>query len=752
MSSAKPPSIGATRTADSVLLQGAGEGRPLYEHEVYALLEDIGGIRPPVHFFIPTGSYPRRSQLDQISSDRVVLKLVSRDVVHKSDVGAVRVLPKEDGSLIRAIDELLEMAANQAVAGFLIVEYIEHGAPAVGSELLVGIRSSRELGPAVIVGVGGADTEFLNAGLRPELALAQAAVFDSTPEDFLREFRKTVGYQLLSGQVRGHRELTNDAELLRVFRAFYRIARTYLVSRHGEGPEIASLEINPFGFVDGRAIPLDGRASLGRLPKASPPRDQNVIDRLLRPGALAFIGISSKALNPARIALQNTLDAGFPPDNIVAIHPSAREIDGIACVKEMCELPSIVDALVVGVPAKSLSQVVEEAARSRRVRSAILLTGGVNSSDMDRLIRVKKDLAILGPNGMGIRSTSAKLDTFFIPRDKLSGALVDRVLPAAIVSQSGAFVVSRLSRMSPWSPALSVSLGNQCDVSVADVLAYLVSNEEIAAVGVYLEGLPDLDGLPMLSAIRQLRSRGKEVIVMKAGLTAAGESAAFGHTGAMAGDPDLLVAALEQAGAWIVKSVEEFDLTLDFCARLGPRPGRDGRILAITNAGMEAVGIADIAAYPFRSLGWLKENVELAVELTARIEEAELSALVSTENPLDLTPMASEDAYEKVVQWGLGNSSVDAIFVSCVPLAADLRTASGHWKAPGAFPGRVRKWWKESDKPLVFCIDAGHDFDALAESIREHGIPVARYAPSAFKVLERWLERRQGQGAACQES
>ncbi|MBN2448265.1 MAG: indolepyruvate oxidoreductase subunit beta, partial [Phycisphaerae bacterium] len=124
--------------------------RQLYEHEVYQLVEIVGAITPPRHVFVNKGGTISPDALANFPGDQVVLKLVSPDVVHKSDAAAVVFVPNQLNTVRREIDRLIERhSASAHVEGVLVVEFVEPAERGFGSELFVGIRSTREFGPVI---------------------------------------------------------------------------------------------------------------------------------------------------------------------------------------------------------------------------------------------------------------------------------------------------------------------------------------------------------------------------------------------------------------------------------------------------------------------------------------------------------------------------------------------------------------------------------------------------------------------------
>jgi indolepyruvate ferredoxin oxidoreductase beta subunit len=291
-----------------ILNDAKEEGRTqLYEHEVYALVELAGAISSPRHFGVVSGAEVTAEKLTALRSARVVLKIISPDVVHKSDAAAVVFVPNDREQVSDEVDRLIaaQRAAGAKVEGVLIVEFVEHESAGFGGELFVGIRATREFGPVIAAGLGGIDTEYLAAKLKPGLAVAKALATQTSAEDFFKLFQKTAAYEILSGAARGHRRIVSDGELLRCFRAFIAIARNFCIVGDVARPHLAELEVNPFAFRQQVMIPLDGRGRLGSVAEPLVARPIKKIASLLEPKSIAIVGVSGKRENFGRIILNN---------------------------------------------------------------------------------------------------------------------------------------------------------------------------------------------------------------------------------------------------------------------------------------------------------------------------------------------------------------------------------------------------------------------------------------------------------------
>jgi indolepyruvate ferredoxin oxidoreductase beta subunit len=788
---------GAEATAfERTLLRAYEEGRrPLYEHEVYMLVELVGAISPPRYVFVPKGGMIAREALERFPGQRVVLKLVSKELTHKADADGLAFVAKDYDSVRRELERLVARHADRMpVEGVLVVEFVERTQPGFGNELFVGVRVTREFGPVIAAGLGGIDTEYLASKMRPGLAVAKACATDTSAEEFLELFKRTAAYDILAGRARGHRRIVSDGELLRCFRAFISIARHFCIDRGTEGPDVAELEVNPFAFRQQCMVPLDGRGRLEPAAKRPPARPIDKVRRLLEPRAIAVLGVSAASTNFGRIILNNIRQCGFPVEHLYVVKAGQEQIDGMRCVPSVAQLPETVDLLVIAAPAPAIPQIVGDVIACGKVGAAIMIPGGMGETAgtavAEKLLRsaivagrARPDggPVFLGPNCMGIQSRPGRYDTFFIPPAKLDTRWAAPPRRVALISQSGAFIVSRLSNLETLDPALTVSLGNQSDLTLADLLAAVGDRDDIDVIGVYAEGFNNLDGLDFVRGVRRITASepatqvagqseratpvagrsAKTVVFYKAGRTPSGRSAAAGHTASVAGDYDVCLAAAANAGALVVETFKDFEQLVDLATALHgkcatavpavavgtepcgpntqPAPPRLG---CLSNAGFEIVGMADATVGQDYQVEMATLSDASRAELARVLAAHKLDRLVNVRNPLDLTPMASDQAYEDALRVLLDSPDVDAAIASLVPLTPAMLTTPDEIGQPGSLVQRLPKLLAATDKPVVVNIDSGSLYDAMAKALRAAGVPVFRSADQAVRALGRYLCHR----------
>lgn len=742
---------------DTLLENAWAQGRKtLFEHEVYELIHASGAVQVPRTVFRTPGDLFVPADLENLPGKRAVLKIVSPDMAHKSDVGGVRFVNRDLDEINRVAAEFTEIArdAKATLSGALLCEFLPHSEASLGNELFVGIRAAREFGPIIAAGLGGVHTEYLASVALKGKAVATALAEQVTGCKFFTMFQKTMAYDILSGRARGYRRIIDDDTLIECFDAFIAMAHRYCDNARGDRPLIAELEVNPFALTEGHMVPLDGLCSLTEARALPPARPLAKISRLLKPRSMAVVGVSTKGPNMGRVILNNVITCGFDKSHLYVIKPGESEVDGVRCVESITALPERVDLLVVAVSAAQVPEIANEVLDSGKVESVILIPGGMGetadgqAAEQNLRRRIEsarhsgKGPVFLGGNCLGVQSRPGKYDTMFIPADKLAKRWDTPGRRTAVVSQSGAYVVSRMSNLETLDPHYAISIGNQIDLTISDVVRFLEEQTDIEVFGIYVEGFRDLDGLQMARAVQRAVSRGKDVVFYKAGRTAAGRAATAGHTASIAGDYNVCEAALASAGALVAETFKEFEHLVQLAAHLHGRVCSGRRLGAVSNAGYEVVGMADATTGPNHQVtfGRLRDADEADVRTI--LQRYKLDRLVNIGNPLDLTPMAPDAAHEEAVRLMLECPNIDAVVASFVPLTPAMKTTPQEISDARSLAHRLPQIFADTSKPMVVAIDAGPLYDPLAHAIREGGVPVFRSADDAVRALGRYLCHR----------
>ena len=691
---------------------------------------------------------------------RVVVKVVSAAILHKTEAGGVIIARNNPQDVEAAVATMEKRFEGTAVEGYSLNEFVPFE-PSLGREIIAGFRLAPDFGPVVSIGFGGIYAEFIAKLLRPGAATLFLSPLGAGGQ-IEAQLSHNALQTLLSGGLRGMAPAIDAAALAALARAFVEAAP--VLARAG----ILEFEVNPFALTgegsSARLVALDALAKIGPLPEglelvagriANPraeARPLAKIDSLLKPASAAVIGVSEKNVNNGRIILRNLLRNGFDPRRIYVVKPGAVEIDGCRCVGDVASLPEKVDLFVLVVPAAAAPGVLADLVEADRAQSIIVIPGGFEEKAGTEGITARMQQAlersraagggplIVGGNCLGILSAPGKYNTLFIPEHKLPRRTGEPD-PVALISQSGAFAITRLSKHPKLAPRYVVTCGNQMDATVGDFLERLAEDESIKLFAVYIEGFKPLDGEKVLRACARICASGRTVIAYRAGRSEAGAAASASHTASIAGDYPVTRALLSQAGAIVAESLDAFDDALSAFTLLQGK-GRGGKRLgALSNAGFECVAVADNLG----DMELAQFAPQTALRLAAAFEKAGIGGIVDVHNPIDLTPMADDEAYEECFRAILDDPGVDCGLAGIVPLTAALHSLAsgpdyeGDLNREDGIAVRYGRLMAQSRKPWVACVDSGPLYDPLARALESRGVPVFRSADRALAALGLWV-------------
>jgi acyl-CoA synthetase (NDP forming) len=467
-------------------------------------------------------------------------------------------------------------------------------------------------------------------------------------------------------------------------------------------------------------------------------------------------------MNFARIILRNLVGSGYPKERITIIRPGETEIDGVRCAESLRTLDGRLDLLIVAVNADAVYGLVDEIIETDAVDAVMLIPGGLGETKRSREPAAAMARRInaahgkegggpvfLGGNCLGVVSHPGGYDSWFIPLERLPKPKKKPERNSVMLSQSGAFMITRLSH-NPWlDPRYMLAMGNQTDLTHGDLLAYFADRAEIETIGIYVEGFRDLDGLDFARAVRRAVRQGKDVVVYKAGRTPPGSGSTFGHTASVAGSYALFESVVRHAGAIIAPDVTTFDDIFHLAGALHGKRIGGRRLGAISGAGFEAVSMAD----SIETDGSAMEMGAMEPATVRRLEEIlkakRLDALVEVNNPIDINPGADDEAHLAIAEAFLQDRNIDAVVVALDPTAPAVRALESSKLRPGfdindpastvaLMPPIVAR----NDKPLIGVIDAGRLYDAMAARLMDQGVCIFRNCARATTALVHYVEAR----------
>ncbi|MBW1783006.1 MAG: CoA-binding protein [Deltaproteobacteria bacterium] len=439
---------------------------------------------------------------------------------------------------------------------------------------------------------------------------------------------------------------------------------------------------------------------------------------LFNPKSVAVVGLP-RGMKSGKLFLIALQDLGYSGD-IYPVHPKAREIDGIRAYPRVSAIPGEVDLAIILVPHQSALPVVRDCA-AKGVKGAVLFTAGYKETGTDEgkaleaeLSRIARDsgMRLFGPNCMGLYSPRSGL-SFFPELSKKQG-------PVGFISHSGSLanIIGRIGPQKGIYFSKAASLGNECDLNSADLLAYLGDDPDTGVIGAYLEGIKD--GPAFLKALKET-SRKKPVVLWKVGLTPEGNQAAASHTGALGGSREIWNAVVHQGGAIPVNG---FDVLIDTLMGFSLLPPNLGdRIAILSGPGGLAVAAAEACG-----------NAGLALALLSSKTRAALAQFIpptgtSLTNPIDvgLSAYLEIDIYTRAAEVLSQDPNVDSIVV----VGRGMTHESNR-----LYTDTLIQCRRESGKPFMVINIPGLGAD-FAMHLCQSGVPFFDTVERAMAIYER---------------
>lgn len=627
-------------------------------------------------------------------------------------------------------------------------------------ELRVSVNLTREFGTVISAGPGGIDLELDERNFRKDRASVYAATELVDGAGFLALFRRTLTYQKLVLVAKHNGQPSPDAELEAGFGRLIALANAYSPTDPDAPFVLRALELSSVQ-IGGEWLIRAANCEFSATTKGRLPRPIAKIDKLIHPQSIGIIGVSATNMNFGRIILKNLMGSGYSKERLTIIRAGETEIDGVRCVENLRALEHKLDLLIVAVAASAVYGLVDEIIETDAVESVMLIPGSLGETKKskepaaalaDRINAAHGNKGggpiFLGANCLGVVSHPGGYDSWFIPLERLPKPQKKAERNSVMLSQSGAFMITRISQ-NPWlDPRYMLALGNQTDLTHGDMLSFFAERDDIETIGVYIEGFKDLDGLDFAKAVRRAVLNGKDVVVYKSGRTESGAAGVMGHTASIAGAPTLFDSVVRQAGAIVAEDFNTFDDLFYIAGALhNKKVGK--RLGAISGAGFEAVGIADSIDSDTFSL----EIGTLGAETVARVHEIlvakRLDALVEVRNPIDINPGADDEAHLQITEAYLQDPNIDAVVVGLDPTAPSVRALEKSELRPGfdlddpmstvhLMPPIVAR----NEKPIIGIVDGGDLYDAMAGRLMDQGVCVFRNCARGTRALARYVEVR----------
>lgn len=314
---------------------------------------------------------------------------------------------------------------------------------------------------------------------------------------------------------------------------------------------------------------------------------QTDYERIFHPRRVAVAGVSAEGFGYGRAIFLSLLAMNFSGE-LIPVNPRGGEIRGHRIYRRIEEIPGDIDFAVIAVAAAHVPETLEQcigkgAAGAEIISSGFRELGTPEGIALESAVIAvaRRGIRVIGPNCFGIYCPKSGLTMLPGPDLSREGG------PVAFISQSGGMAID-FAFMGPWMGvrfSKMVSFGNGADLRETELLDYFRSDPETEIIALYVEGVAD--GGDFLRALRAAAAV-KPVIVYKGGLSEAGQRAVTSHTASLGGSRVIWEAALHQAGAIQVHSLEEMAQACLAFSLLPPRPYRG---IAVSGGG-GALGVA----------------------------------------------------------------------------------------------------------------------------------------------------------------
>ncbi|HSC99859.1 MAG TPA: acetate--CoA ligase family protein [Casimicrobiaceae bacterium] len=682
-------------TVRNILDKVKSEGRTSLTAPEGKVVCDAYGIPVPQEGVARSAS--EASRLASQMGFPVVLKIVSPEILHKTEAGGVLVNVKSAADVEQGYATIMANARKYNDKATLVGVQVQQMLSG-GQEVIIGAVSDPSFGKLVAFGLGGILVEVLKD--------ATFRLAPASREDALSMLDSIAAAEVLRG-VRGAEGVDREALALMIQRVSELIT---------DFPEISELDLNPVFATAQGAIAADVRIVIDTEPAVQryrPSHDEIVksMNRIMKPDSVAVIGASAEAGKIGNSVMKNLINGGYQ-GKLYPIHPKADEIMGHKAYRSVKDVPGDIDVAVFAIPAKFVAQALVEVGE-KGIPGAVLIpsgfaeTGNVEGQKEIQEIGRKYNVRLMGPNIYGFYYTWKNLcATFCTPYD-IKGH-------TALSSQSGGIgmAIIGFSRSAKMGVSAIVGLGNKSDLDEDDLLTFFEQDDNTHIIAMHCEDLKD--GRSFAEVAKRV-SKKKPVVMLKAGRTSLGARAASSHTGALAGNDKIYDDVLRQSG--VIRAPGLRDM-LEYARAIPVLATPKGEnVVIITGAGGSGVLLSDACVDNKLALMAMPQDLDAAFRKF-------IPPFGAAGNPVDITGGEPPTTYKNTIRLGLTDPRIHALIL-------------GYWHTiitpPMVFANLVVEVIDEMKaqgihKPVVASLAGDVQVEEAAEYLFQHGIPAYPYS------------------------
>jgi len=445
------------------------------------------------------------------------------------------------------------------------------------------------------------------------------------------------------------------------------------------------------------------------------------LDIFFNPKTIAIIGASDREHSVGGAIFSNIKNSAYAGKGI-PVNNRADTVQGIKAFAAIGDINEKIDLAIIATPAPVVLDVLSDCGKAG-IGAAVIVSSGfkeAGATGQKNFAKIQETakqygIRVLGPNCLGFASPRISLNASFAPQLPLPGSI-------AFISQSGALCDTLLDWSLRDNIGFShfVSIGSAADIGFAELIGYFDRDKNVSSILLYMESL---NNAREFMAAAQKFCQTKPIVCLKAGTNPAGAKAAASHTGAIAGNDKVFLAAFERAGIIRANTISEFynyARTLNHCKK-----PEGNRLAIITNAGGPGVISTDFLTQNGGNLAKLSK-------LSIKNLDADLPAAWSRSNPIDVLGDGTPEHYRAAAQICLQDKNVDGIMAIIAPQAV---TQSKEIAAKIASLPDIDK------KPVFISFMGAGRVAQGVEVFRQAGIPTYRTpekAVACFLGLALW--------------
>ena len=680
-------------TVRNIIDKAKAEGRTALTAPEGKLVCDAYGIPVPQEGVAKSAGEAAR--LAREMGFPVVLKIVSPEILHKTEAGGVLVGLASASDVEQGFKTIMDNARKYNDKANLVGVQVQQMLTG-GHEVIVGAVTDPSFGKLVAFGLGGILVEVLK-----DVTFRLAPL---TTDEALGMLDSIEAKDVLKG-VRGEPPVNREALALIL---------SHVGALVTDFPQISELDLNPVFATPKGAIAADVRIVIGEPPPAKyRPTQAEIVqsmNHIMKPDAVAVIGASNEAGKIGNSVMKNLINGGYK-GQIYPIHPKADEVMGYKAFKSVKDVPGDIDVAVFAIPAKLVPQALIEVGE-KGIPGAVLIpsgfaeTGNVEGQREIQEIGRKYNVRLMGPNIYGFYYTWKDLcATFCTPYDFKGHT--------ALSSQSGGIgmAIIGFSRSAKIGVSAIVGLGNKADLDEDDLLTFFEQDDNTHVIAMHCEDLKD--GRSFAEVAKRV-SKKKPIVVLKAGRTSAGAKAASSHTGALAGNDKIYEDILRESGVIRAPGLKDM-LEYARAIPLLPTPAGEN-VVIITGAGGSGVLLSDAVVVNDMQLMAMPQDLDQAFRKF-------IPPFGAAGNPVDITGGEPPTTYKNTIRLGLEDPRIHSLIL-------------GYWHTiitpPMVFANLVVEVVEEMKakgivKPIVASLAGDVQVEEAADHLFQHGIPAYPY-------------------------